>query len=58
MPVHIKLTVSAIVLIVGAFFYYFERTLGDPQVAIVGAALAVFMVVSMWIFPETGNKRR
>ena len=58
MPVHIKLTVSAIVLIVGALYYYFESVLGDPQVAIVGAALAVFMVASMWIFPETGNKRR
>ncbi len=56
MPVHIKLGLSVIVLVVGGIFYYLERMLGDPLVATVGGVLAVFMVAAMWIFPETGNK--
>ena len=56
MPVHIKLGISVIVLVGGGILYYLERVLGDPLVATVGGVLAVFMVVAMWIFPETGNK--
>ena len=58
MPVHIKLGISVIVLVGGGIFYYLERVLGDPLVATVGGVLAVFMVVAMWIFPETGNQQQ
>lgn len=58
MPKHIKIMVSAITLIVGALFMYFEKTYGQPDVALVGGALSVFMVIAMWIFPEAGGKTR
>lgn len=58
MPKHIKIMVSAITLIVGALFMYFENTYGQPDVALVGGALSVFMVLAMWIFPEAGGNAR
>jgi hypothetical protein len=58
MPKHIKLMVSALTLLVGVLFVYFERIYGQPDVALVGGALSVFMVLAMWIFPEAGGKPR
>ncbi len=58
MPTHIKLIVSALTLVVGALFYYFESQLGQANVAIVGACLSVFMVLAMWIFPEAGDRAK
>ena len=57
MPIHIKLMVSALTLIAGSGFCYFENLYGSPRVAVVGGFLAIFMVVAMWVFPETGQKR-
>jgi hypothetical protein len=53
MPSNIKLTLSAIVLIVGAIVFYFEHQAGSDTVKWVVAFLAVFMVFAMWVFPET-----
>ncbi|MGR8919137.1 MAG: hypothetical protein ACU85V_05920 [Gammaproteobacteria bacterium] len=58
MPVHIKIIVSVITLVVGAVFYLLESELGQAHVAVVGAALSVFMVLAMWIFPEAGDRAR
>lgn len=58
MPVHIKLMVSAITLVVGGGFYFFERLYGDSNVALVGGCLAIFMVVAMWVFPEVAQKQK
>ena len=57
MPVHIKLMVSALTLVAGAGFYYFENLYGESDIALVGGVLAIFMVVAMWVFPETGQKQ-
>ena len=40
MPVHIKLTVSIITLIVGALFLYFENRYGQFSIGLIGAGLA------------------
>ncbi len=58
MPTNIKIIVSLLTLMVGAIFYYFEIRYGQAQVAVVGACLGVFMVLSMWIFPEAGDRAR
>ena len=58
MPVHIKIIVSIITLIVGAFFLYFETRYGQISVGLVGAGLAVFMVIAMWLFREPGQRTR
>lgn len=56
MPVHIKIMVSCLTLIAGALYFYFESKLGVSRLAFVGGGLAIFMVIAMWVFPETGNK--
>ena len=58
MPTHIKIIVSVLTLLAGAIFYYFETRYGQEHVATVGAALSVFMVLAMWIFPEAGDRAR
>jgi len=58
MPTHIKLIVSALTLLVGALFYYFESRYGQAHVANVGAFLSIFMVLAMWIFPEAGDRAK
>ena len=57
MPVHIKCMVSAATLIVGAGYCYFEAAYGESELAFVGLGLSIFMVIAMWVFPETGNKK-
>lgn len=56
MPIHIKIIVSIITLVVGAAFFYFEILHGQMSVGLVGAGLAVFMVISMWLFREPGRR--
>ena len=56
MPVHIKLIVSIITLIVGALFLYFENCYGQFSIGLIGAGLAVFMVIAMWLFREPGRR--
>ena len=50
--------VSALTLLAGGGFFYFESTLGDSQLAYVGAGLSIFMVIAMWVFPEAGGKKK
>ena len=55
MPIHIKIIVSIITLVVGVAFLYLEILHGQISVGLVGAGLAVFMVISMWLFREPGR---
>jgi hypothetical protein len=48
---------SIVVLAVGAGAHYWERQSGNGQLSWMVAALAVFMVLAMWIFPETKSKK-
>ena len=48
--------VSIITLIVGALFLYFETRYGQFSVGLIGAGLAVFMVIAMWLFREPGRR--
>ena len=56
MPVHIKIMVSIITLIVGALFLYFENRYGQFTIGLIGAGLSVFMVIAMWLFREPGRR--
>ena len=56
MPVHIKIVVSVITLIVGALFLYFEARYGQFSVGLIGAGLSVFMVIAMWMFRAPGRR--
>jgi len=56
MPNNIKTMLSVLTLIVGAGVHYFERQAGNDDLAWVVAGLSVFMVLAMWIFPETDKK--
>lgn len=57
MPNHIKAMLSVVVLIVGAGVHMFEKNAGNEELSWIVAALAVFMVLAMWIFPETGSRK-
>ena len=56
MPNNIKTMLSVLTLIVGAIVHFLERQAGNDHLAWVVAGLAVFMVLAMWMFPETGKK--
>ena len=53
MPTNIKISVSVIVALVGMGAFVFEQQFGDSIVGVVAILLAVFMILSIWIFPET-----
>ena len=53
MPVNIKLTISVIVALVGMGAFFLEQRLDEMTVGMVALLLAVFMILSIWIFPET-----
>ena len=58
MPTNIKLSVSVLVAVVGAGAYYLETSLAErPDLGLMAAGLAAFMILAMWIFPETGRKK-
>ena len=57
MPNHIKAVLSIVVLIVGSFMHWYEKENGDVQLSWLVAGLAVFMVMAMWIFPETNGSK-
>ncbi len=56
MPNNVKTMLSILTLFVGAVVHFFERQAGNDQLAWIVAGLAIFMVLSMWLFPETGRK--
>ena len=54
---HIKAALSIVVLIVGSVMHWYEKENGDVQLSWLVAGLAVFMVLAMWIFPETSGSK-
>ena len=56
MPSNIKLILSLVVALVGLAAYLLERSLGNPTIGLIAGLLAVFMILSMWIFPEARRK--
>jgi len=56
MPSNIKAGVSLLVAIVGAVAFWLERGAGRHDLAWTAAALAAFMILAMWIFPEAKRK--
>ena len=58
MPIHIKIFVSVLTTLAGAIYFLIENSYGEPRLAYVGGALAIFMVIAMWVFPETGGNKR
>ena len=53
MPTNIKISVSVIVTLVGMGAFVFEQQFGDSIVGVVAILLALFMILSICIFPET-----
>ena len=57
MPNDVKAVVSVVTLIVAAILAYWSGSPVRHDLATFLMAAAVFMVVSMWIFPEAGVKK-
>jgi len=53
MPTGLKLAISVLVLLVAGGVYSFEQSLANETLAWVAAGLGIFMVIAIWIFPET-----
>jgi drug/metabolite transporter (DMT)-like permease len=52
MPVKIKLGLSLLVVLVAAIAFYFQHVEGHDRLQYVVAFLGLFMIFSMWLFPE------
>jgi membrane protein YdbS with pleckstrin-like domain len=57
MPNDVKTLVSVLVLIVAAILAYWGGSPVRPDLSTFVMVFAVFMVISMWIFPEAGVKK-
>jgi hypothetical protein len=58
MPNDVKAVVSATVLIVASVLAYWSGSPIRPDLSFYVLLLAIFMVISMWVFPEAGSKKR
>jgi len=57
MPTDVKAVVSGVALVVAAVLAYWSGSPIRPGFSTYVMAVAVFMVVAMWIFPEAGVKK-
>jgi hypothetical protein len=57
MPNDVKAVVSIVVLIVAAMLAYWSGSPIRAGFSTYIVAVAVFMVVAMWVFPEAGVKK-
>lgn len=57
MPNDIKAVVSVIALFVAGAMAYWEYTNGRSDLAWIVIGTGIFMVISMWVFPEAGVKK-
>lgn len=57
MPNDVKAVVSVITILVAIAIAYWENSSGRPDLAWIVIGTGIFMVVSMWIFPEAGVKK-
>ena len=58
MPPRIKLILSCLVLAVVGGYGLFALRAAEGPVGTVILALAAFMVLAIWLFPETGQVKR
>ena len=58
MPNDVKAYVSAAVAVVAIVLAYWSGSPVRPEFGNFVLATAVFMIVSMWIFPEAGGKKK
>lgn len=56
MPNDVKAYVSAVVAIVAIILVYWGGSPIRPEFSNLVLGIAVFMIISMWIFPEAGEK--
>lgn len=57
MPNNVKIILSLVVLAVTAAGYAFQGWLGQETPKYAVAFLGVFMVISMWVFPEVQRRK-
>ncbi|MGE0253016.1 MAG: hypothetical protein AB7N54_00350 [Alphaproteobacteria bacterium] len=57
MPTPIKAALSVVTLLVAAAGFWFQQSLGQDIAKWVVVFLGVFMVVSMWVFPEVARTK-
>ena len=57
MPNDVKAYVSAAVVVVAIILAYWSGSPVRPQFGNFVLAMAAFMIVAMWIFPEAGGKK-
>jgi hypothetical protein len=55
-PTKVKLLLTLAVLVLGSLTAWLEATYADGFVAKVIIGLALFMIISLWMFPEAGAK--
>lgn len=58
MPNDIKAILSVVALIVAGAFAYWEKVNGHADMFWFVIGTAIFMVLSMWIFPEAVGKKK
>ena len=58
MPNDVKAYVSATVAIVAIILAYWGGSPIRPEFSNFVLGIATFMIISMWIFPEAGGKKR
>ncbi len=57
MPNDVKAVVSLIALLVAGAIAYWEYSGGRSDLAWIVIGTGIFMVISMWVFPEAGGKK-
>ena len=58
MPNDIKAGVCVVTMLVACAIAYWEHSTGRTDLAWFVIGTAIFMVVSMWVFPEAVGKKR
>lgn len=58
MPASIKTILSLLVALVIGGYGAFSFNMGSPIIGMVTIVLAAMMILSIWIFPETGKVKR
>ena len=58
MPPRIKLILSGLVLIAAVIVHFFQNSIGQDVNKWIVLVLGAFMILSIWLFPEAGKRRR
>ncbi|MGB9388879.1 MAG: hypothetical protein WCB70_02630 [Xanthobacteraceae bacterium] len=58
MPNDVKAYVSAAVAVVAVILAYWSGSPVRPEFGNFVLAMAAFMIIAMWIFPEAGGKKQ